>query len=100
MKAMRPTLFFIYNANSGILNGALDSLHKIVRPSTYPCKLCELTHGYFGQRSHWKDYSNRLNQAGYDIRFLHKDELGDWPVNFSLLPSVYLYHSGHLELIL
>jgi len=96
---MRPTLFFIYNANSGFLNGALDSLHKMVSPSTYPCKLCELTHGYFSQRSYWKDYSNGLNDAGYDLRFLHKDEMGDWPVNFSLLPSVYFYHNGYLELI-
>lgn len=96
---MRPTLFFIYNANSGLINGALDSLHKIVSPSTYPCKLCELTHGYFGQRSFWKGYSHQLNKDGYDMRFLHKDEMGDWPVQFSMLPAVYLYRSGHLELI-
>lgn len=65
------TLVFVYNANSGTVNAALDSMHKIVSPSTYPCKLCELTFGTFTERTEWKEF--RINSA-YDMRFLHKDE--------------------------
>lgn len=97
---MEQTVFFLYNANSGMLNGAIDSLHKFLSPSTYPCSLCELTHGYFGEKEIWRAFSGRLSEKGYKLRGLHKDELGEWPVTFTQLPAVYLYFSGSLTLLL
>jgi hypothetical protein len=36
-------LVIVYNANEGLLAGAMDSLHKLFAPASYPCKLCALT---------------------------------------------------------
>lgn len=100
MAQMEQTIFFLYNANGGVLNGALDSLHKFISPSTYPCSLCELTHGYFGERENWKAFAGSLKEKGFKLRGIHKDELGDWPVTFTQLPAVYLYFSGSLTILL
>lgn len=64
-------LIFIYNANSGTLNGYLDIAHKIISPSTYQCSLCNLTHGTFKERSSWKTFREN---AKYKMKFLHIDE--------------------------
>lgn len=64
-------LIFIYNAESGKLNALMDSLHKLVSPSTYSCKLCELTFGSFGEKNNWKEFRENLE---VDTDFMHKDE--------------------------
>ncbi|MBT8263503.1 MAG: GTPase [Bacteroidia bacterium] len=65
------SLLFVYNANSGAMNAILDSMHKVLSPSTYDCKLCELTYSTFSERSAWKDFRDK---STLDMRFLHKDE--------------------------
>ena len=64
-------LVFIYNADSGPGNGLLDAAHKVFSPSTYACRLCELTYGVVTEKSAWKRF--RMN---FDIpmEFLHRDE--------------------------
>lgn len=64
-------LIFVYNANSGAKNAVLDSLHKIVSPKTYDCKLCELTFGVVGEKQAWKRFRQRTE---IEMDFLHKDE--------------------------
>ena len=64
-------LLFVYNARSGKLNALFDSVHKIVSPSTYSCKLCTLTHGTFQERSLWKDFREN---SGIEMLFFHRDE--------------------------
>ena len=64
-------LIFVYNANSGKGNALLDSLHKIVSPQTYDCKLCELTFGLVSEKRRWKQFRKK---SGVDMLFLHKDE--------------------------
>jgi hypothetical protein len=54
------------------MNGAVDSLHKFIDPDSYPCKLCALTHGYFGEKKQRKEW---LAKTNYEVLFLHKDEL-------------------------
>lgn len=49
-------LIFVYNARPGVLNGMIDSIHKALSPSTYPCGLCALTHGFFAMRPEWKSW--------------------------------------------
>lgn len=70
-KSVREKLVFVYNANSGFRNGILDSLHKIVRPNTYDCKLCDVTYGFFSEKKVWKDFRKRVSG---EWEFLHKDE--------------------------
>ena len=64
-------LLFVYNANSGTVNAILDSMHKVLSPSTYDCKLCELTFGTFAENLNWKEFRENTD---VDMRFLHKDE--------------------------
>ena len=67
----RPKLIFVYNANSGLWNAALDSMHKIISPDTYNCKLCQITYGTFSEMPDWKKF--RDNFPG-EMVFLHTDE--------------------------
>lgn len=64
-------LIFIYNADSGLRNSVLDSMHKIISPSTYNCNLCDITYGVFMEKSIWKDFRQRTS---IEMQFLHKDE--------------------------
>ncbi len=64
-------LVFVYNADSGKLNALKDAIHKVVRPSTYPCSLCAVTYGNLGMKKEWKTY---INELGVPVEFLHRDE--------------------------
>ena len=64
-------LLFIYNANSGKINGYLDALHKVVSPKSYTCNLCDITYGIFTENKAWKKFRN---ESAIDMQFLHKDE--------------------------
>lgn len=64
-------LIFVYNADSGKLNALMDSLHKIVNPSTYSCKLCALTYDAIDERKAWKEFRKNLD---VETSFLHRDE--------------------------
>ena len=64
-------LVFVYNANSGIVNSWMDIAHKVIRPSTYDCNLCALTHGSFREKRAWKNFKKKFE---YDLEFYHKDE--------------------------
>jgi hypothetical protein len=64
-------IIMTYNAQSGLKNGILGSLHKIFSPSTYPCDLCALTYGHFSENPHWKKFRMRYN---IQISFYHIDE--------------------------
>jgi hypothetical protein len=64
-------LIFIYNANSGKLNGLFDLGHKIINPDSYKCSLCKITHGKFSEKEVWKNFRET---SSFDLVFLHKDE--------------------------
>jgi hypothetical protein len=64
-------LVFVYNANSGKLNGYLDIAHKIFSPQTYPCSLCDITHGVFKEHEKWKNFRQNVKTP---MEFLHLDE--------------------------
>lgn len=70
-------LLVVYNANSGKLNSLLGSAHKILSPKTYPCKLCDITHGIFNENEVWKQFRET---SGIHFTFYHKDEfLKEYP---------------------
>lgn len=64
-------LIFIYNADSGLRNMIIDGAHKILSPSTYECKLCEITFGAFTEKNVWKKFREA---SEIQMEFLHKDE--------------------------
>ena len=70
MKKMQK-LLFIYNANSGTRNALLDGMHKVFRPQTYDCKLCNITFGVIAENKTWKRFRK---ESQYPMVFLHKDE--------------------------
>lgn len=68
------TIIFVYNADSGPLNGIKDLIRKNLSPSTYPCSLCAVTYGNLGMRREWKQFIQSLDRG---VEFLHRDELAD-----------------------
>ena len=64
-------LIFVYNADSGKLNALMASLHTVVNPSSYSCKLCELTFSAIGEKKAWRGFHQNLD---LETDFLHKDE--------------------------
>jgi hypothetical protein len=65
-------LLFVYNADAGLVNGLLDTLHKVLSPSTYACSLCAITYGATAMRPEWKEF---LRTLPVQPTFLHRDEL-------------------------
>jgi hypothetical protein len=92
---VQKTLIFVYNADAGRWNGYMDILHKIISPKTYPCKLCDLTHGVFKIRPEWAEF---LRGQRLPLRFLHRDE---WLAEFGreeALPAIFIQEAGELRL--
>ena len=48
-----------------------DFAHKIISPTTYPCDLCALTHGHFGERKEWINF---LQESNFKIEFHHIED--------------------------
>ncbi len=80
---MRRRLVIAYNANTGLLAGASDYVHKLISPATYPCALCALTYGLVGMRRPWRDF---LASTGLPVVFHHRPDFRaafpacDWPL--------------------
>lgn len=69
---MSDKLIFVYNADSGIINGIRDLIHKNVSPETYPCSLCAVTYDNLGMKREWRMFVRQLER---DVEFIHRDEL-------------------------
>ena len=70
---MKRQLVFIYNANKDPISAIADYAQKLLKPSTYQCELCSLTHHNFGERSAWKKFRERAN-AELDFMYLREFE--------------------------
>lgn len=88
-------LVFVYNADSGMANAFLDSLHKLFNPQTYQCNLCALTHNAFNESEVWKHFRKHAN---IEMKFLHRDEFRAQfkNVNFEL-PFIFSYENGAIN---
>lgn len=78
----------IYNAKSGIFNGAFDYLHKTFSPSTYNCELCQFTFSSFGMRNDWKKY---LESKKIEFKFYHLNDAPEKFLIFEEYPVIFLY---------
>ena len=94
-----PRLIFVYNANAGLAAGLMDSLHKIVSPSTYPCSLCAVTYGLTRMDPRWRAWLTALPMTTV---FHHRPDFraafpaaAEWP-----LPLVAIERDGALTPVL
>ncbi len=74
-------ILFVYNANKDPVSALVGYVHKVFRPSTYPCELCALTYHNFGERSEWKDFRK---ERGENVEFRYIREFEN---TFSLRPE-------------
>jgi hypothetical protein len=49
----------------------MDSIHKLVSPSTYDCDLCAITYGAVSMNKEWRAY---LKALPFDVHFFHKPD--------------------------
>lgn len=91
-------IIFVYNADSGFMNGIFDFFHKMMSPSTYKCSLCMITYNYFGMRKAWSTY---LKSIPGGCEFLHKDEFREkYPQHNPLaFPVIYLEKDNVRDII-
>lgn len=91
-------LIFVYNAKSNPINKILDAAHKVIRPLTYNCDLCTLTHHGFGERAVWK----KFKEAGVaDFEFLYVDQFEEkFQYKDYSYPSVLKYEKNKLLTVL
>lgn len=68
---MNQQLVFIYNAKSGFMHGIADLMRKKANPSTYPCKLCQITYSGATMNKLWKQYVASLPIPSV---FMHRNE--------------------------
>jgi hypothetical protein len=88
-------LLMIYNADGGLVNGALDLLHKTFSPATYACRLCKVTYGAFGMKRDWRA---TIEALPLPVSFLHRDEwLAERPGDATPLPAILLEQPGGLS---
>jgi len=89
---------FVYNADAGALNLALDIAHKLISPSTYKCDLCALTHGALKEKAAWTSFRNSTEE---ELIFLHRDEFErSYTQRFSLPVVLKEEPDGTLEVLL
>lgn len=85
-------IIFVYNADSGILNGIKDLLHKNLSPKTYACHLCAITYNNFGMIQEWEEFTQTLKTP---VEFLHRDELEDkYVIKNVPLPAAFIHYTG------
>lgn len=87
-------IIFVYNADSGLWNGYMDMLHKVVSPKTYACNLCAITYGVFSMNKEWKSFVGKLPAR---LTFLHRDE---WIARYGRkdsLPAVFVKHNSTIK---
>ena len=91
-------LVFIYNADSGLINGIKDYFHKKRNPETYQCNLCMQTFGGISMKKDWKSYIKNLD---IPTEFLHKDEFEkNYKVKNAKYPSAYLRNGSSMKIFI
>ena len=90
-------VIFVYNADGGLASRAMDAVHKIVRPDTYECDLCMITHGALTMRGEWRAFTERL---AVPSRALHRDEFArEFPQANFAWPAVLARQGERMDLL-
>ena len=68
------TIYFIYDADGGILGKVKYWVNKNILKKGSSCELCDITHGTFFVRDAWLKFVAELEQK-YKVEVLHRNEL-------------------------
>ena len=95
---MNERLVFVYNANSGLIAGALDSIHKTLSPGTYACNLCAITYNALTMRPQWRSW---LKSIAMPADFYHLPDFRRAFPQFAdePLPLVGIFANGQLSIL-
>lgn len=92
MLKIATKIVFVYNADSGLVAGLKDYFHKVLRPSTYQCRLCAVTYGPLGMKGDWRRFVTHLP---FGVEFLHRDEFSArFPDSREEFPAAFLVDDG------
>ena len=67
-------IYFIYNADGGILNEIKYWIDKNILKRETACELCDISHGKIFMRSEWSKFIKELKKD-YKVEVLHRNEL-------------------------
>ena len=67
-------IYFVYDADGGILGKLKYWLNKNILKKGSACELCDITHGTFFIRDAWLKFIVELEQE-YKVEVLHRNEL-------------------------
>lgn len=84
-------LVFVYNGDSGLVNGLMHYLHKRISPDSYPCQLCGLIYDGMSVKQDWLRFVQSLDIA---TEFLHRDEYRQRYGDSHLAWPAVLLHDG------
>ncbi len=91
-------LLFVYNADAGIGNAIMDSIHKTLSPQTYECALCQLTYGVASMDKSWRNY---LKSLPVEASFFHRNDFkATYPDVIFELPAVLIERDESLSPLL
>lgn len=91
------TLVFVYNAEAGLVHGLMDSIHKLVSPSTYKCDLCAITYGLMRMKDDWRAW---LERSGRPVQFFHRTDFRQaWPEADVQLPAILVQENDTLRML-
>ena len=68
------SIYFIYDADGGILNEIKYWVNKNILKKDSVCELCDISHGKFFVRLEWLKFIKEL-QTKYKVEVLHRNEL-------------------------
>ena len=68
------TLYFIYNADGGLLNEIKYWINKNLLHKTSACELCDISHSKFFVRFEWLTFIKELENH-YKVKVLHRNEV-------------------------
>jgi hypothetical protein len=95
------SLVFVWNADAGWQHALMDSLHKVISPQTYSCRLCQLTYGMAGPKTHWSKFLKTIDRP---VEFYHRDEFPGTPLAEQLpgleFPAVLVYTPEKWQILL
>lgn len=88
---MSKKLVFVYNGNSGAINGLIHYLHKKISPETYECQLCSLVYDGMSMNKEWMSFVKSLNiPTEFTHRNTFRKKYGDLTENF---PAIFLFEN-------
>ena len=68
------TIYFIYNADGGLLNEIKYWINKNLLKKNTKCELCDISHSKIFVRSEWLEFIKELKKE-YKVEVLHRNEI-------------------------